>query len=95
MGETYAAHNALTFILQELGSYIGTGEKLIRPALRSPVVRNRHMALSVLEKWLDSSGAQSIQEMSPELGEYLKSLLPDEVREDLRQRIERMFEKKA
>lgn len=95
LGEAYAAHNALTFILQELGSYIGTGEKLIRPALRSPVVSNRHMALSVLEKWLDSSGAQSIQEMSPELGEYLKSLLPDEVREDLRQRMKQMFAKKA
>ncbi|MDE6052662.1 MAG: hypothetical protein K2G55_02620 [Lachnospiraceae bacterium] len=91
LGEAYEAHNALTMILQELGDKAGIGEKLIKPALKSPVVSNRHMALSALEKWLDSSKAQTIQEMSPELGEYLASLLPDEVREDLRQRMEQML----
>ncbi|MDE5823843.1 MAG: hypothetical protein K2H91_04060, partial [Lachnospiraceae bacterium] len=92
LGEAYEAHNALTMILQELGDKAGIGEKLIKPALKSPVVSNRHMALSALEKWLDSSKAQTIQEMSPELGEYLASLLPDEVREDLRQRMEQMLD---
>ncbi|MDE7415527.1 MAG: hypothetical protein K2N44_04295 [Lachnospiraceae bacterium] len=92
LGEAYEAHNALTMILQELGDKAGIGEKLIKPALKSPVVSNRHMALSALEKWLDSSKAQTIQEMSPELGEYLASLLPDEVRGDLRQRMEQMLD---
>jgi len=91
LGEAYEAHNALTMILQELGDKAGIGEKLIKPALKSPVVSNRHMALSVFEKWLDRSKAQTIQEMSPELGEYLESLLSDEVREDLRQRMEQML----
>lgn len=91
LGEAYEAHNALTMILQQLGDKVGTGEKLIGHALKSPVVSNRHAALTVLEKWLDSSKAQTIQEMSPELGEYLEGLLPDEVRGEFRQRMEQLL----
>lgn len=88
-GDAYEKHRALTLILQELRGRIGTGEKLIRPALKSPVVSNRNMALSAMEEWTKSTG-QTLREISPELSEYLQRIWQDEVREDVRQRMEQI-----
>ena len=89
-GEGFEAHQALTMILQELRSRIHIGENLIQPALKSPVVSNRNAALSVLEAWMNTSG-QAIQEISPQWAQYLEVLQHDEVREDIRKRIEQIL----
>jgi hypothetical protein len=51
MGEEYNTHSCLDFILQELGKFPGHGFELIKTGLRSPVIRNRHMALKALSAW--------------------------------------------
>lgn len=51
MGPEYQAHQHLDAILQELGRFPGLGWPLVTAGLRSPVIRNRHMAVSVLEQW--------------------------------------------
>ena len=51
MGAAYKHHGALDFVLQELGRFPGLGWPLIAAGLRSPVIRNRNMALRALEGW--------------------------------------------
>lgn len=51
MGPQYQQHSALDFILQDLKGFPGQGWTLIRTGLKSPVTRNRHMALNALEAW--------------------------------------------
>ena len=50
-GPEFRAHNALDFIVQDLGRFPGRGWTLLATALRSPVVRNRNMALRALDQW--------------------------------------------
>jgi hypothetical protein len=51
LGPEWAAHQALDFIVQDLNRFPGRGWPLIRAALRSPVVRNRNMAVNTLFGW--------------------------------------------
>ncbi|MGV8038763.1 MAG: hypothetical protein AB2L07_01300 [Thermoanaerobaculaceae bacterium] len=51
VGKEYEAHQCLDFIVQDLGRYPGQGWPLIAAALKSPVVRNRYMALKALSRW--------------------------------------------
>lgn len=51
LGPEFTHHNALNFVLQELVRFPGTGWKLIKTGLRSPVVRNRNMAVRALAAW--------------------------------------------
>ncbi|MEZ0580087.1 hypothetical protein [Nocardioides sp. MH1] len=51
LGPEWRAHSALDWSLQALGDHPGVGAELITTGLRSPVVRNRNMALTALGKW--------------------------------------------
>jgi hypothetical protein len=51
VGKGYEIHHCVDFIVQDLGRYPGEGWPLIATALRSPVVRNRNMALKALSQW--------------------------------------------
>lgn len=51
MGEAFKAHRGLDFILQELREWPGHGYKLICTGLKSPVTRNRNLALKALKVW--------------------------------------------
>jgi hypothetical protein len=51
LGEKYAAHQALEWVLQELKRFPGRGWRLIEVGLRSPVVRGRNFALNALFEW--------------------------------------------
>ncbi|QDO87386.1 hypothetical protein FNH13_02755 [Ornithinimicrobium ciconiae] len=51
LGVGFSAHRALDWTLQALRNYPGVGGDLVGAALRSPVVRNRNMALNVLQAW--------------------------------------------
>lgn len=51
LGEPWNAHFALDWTLQALGDHPGVGADLLLTALRSPVTRNRNLALRALEQW--------------------------------------------
>ena len=51
LGEKYAAHHALDWILQDLKRFPGHGWEFIKIGLQSPVTRNRNMALNALLEW--------------------------------------------
>lgn len=51
LGPEFKHHSALDFVLQELPRFPGTGWKLIKTGLQSPVVRNRNMAVRALAAW--------------------------------------------
>ena len=51
LGEEFWAHSALDFIVQDLNRFPGVGWTLVQTALRSPVIRNRNMALRALNGW--------------------------------------------
>ena len=51
LGPNFQHHNALDFVLQELGRFPGKGWPLIRAGLHSPSVRNRNMAVRALASW--------------------------------------------
>jgi len=51
LGPAYAQHAALAAVLQDLGRFPSIGWPLVEAGLRSPVVRNRHMALKTLSGW--------------------------------------------
>lgn len=51
LGQEYQLHSCLDFIIQDLDKFPGKGNKLILTALKSPVVRNRNMAIKALNGW--------------------------------------------
>lgn len=51
LGADFRQHSALDFILQGLGEFSGKGWSLVEAGIRSPVTRNRNMALKVLAAW--------------------------------------------
>jgi hypothetical protein len=57
------SHQCLDFILQELGKFPGLGWSLLEAGLKSPVVRNRHWVLNVLERWGKRRWPQTAWEM--------------------------------
>lgn len=51
LGPGWEHHSCLDFVLQELRRFSGQGSRLIQAGLRSPVVRNRNMAVAALSAW--------------------------------------------
>ena len=51
LGKKYNWHSCLDFVVQELKNFPRKGILLILTALKSPVVRNRNMALNALSSW--------------------------------------------
>jgi len=51
MGPAFRHHGALDFIVQGLRHFPGKGWVFVRCALRSPVIRNRNMAIRALADW--------------------------------------------
>lgn len=84
VGPAYAQHSHLDFILQELPRFPGKGWDLIRTGLRSPVVRNRNMALRALSAW-------PRDQWEPEAEMALRRALREEPEEDVRERIQRVL----
>lgn len=84
LGPAHAAHNHLDFLLQELGRFPGRGWDLIRAGLRSPVVRNRNIALSALSSW-------GRENWAPDTEMALRRALREEPEGDVRLRIERVL----
>lgn len=51
VGPAWAHHIHLDFVLQDLRRFPGKGWPLLRAGVRSPVVRNRNLALRAFSKW--------------------------------------------
>jgi hypothetical protein len=51
LGPEFRPHQALDWILQDLRRFPHHGWRLIEAGLRSPVVRNRNMAINALAAW--------------------------------------------
>lgn len=82
LGPGYEAHGALDWLLQDLKRFPGRGWELISAGLRSPVVRNRNMALQAFLAWpRDRWPAEALG--------LLKGAAQAEPDKDLRGRIEK------
>ncbi len=90
--ELQREHQCLEHVLAELGPYPNMGAKLLEAALQSPVVRERSMALSVLEKWSEDLWV-SVWHISPSVGGVLKRIALEEVDEELRMRMVKLLSK--
>lgn len=84
LGPEHSPHNQLDFILQDLRRFPGRGWDFIRSGLRSPVVRNRNMALVSLAAW-------GRENWVPETEMALRRALREEPRADVRERLEKVL----
>lgn len=78
LGPEFQAHSALDFVLQDIRRFPGKGWPLIRAGLRSPVTRNRNMAVRALGAW-DRTKWPGETEL------LLRHALKDEPNEDTRE----------
>jgi hypothetical protein len=83
-GRGFEHHRCLSFVLQELNRFPGWGAKLIDIGLRSPVVRNRNMAIAALAAW-------SGEGLSTEVRNSLEQAAQCEPDEGIRDRMQRVL----
>ncbi|HEX6276428.1 MAG TPA: HEAT repeat domain-containing protein [Polyangiaceae bacterium] len=81
LGPKWVSHGYLDFVLQELGRFPEKGWPLIRAGLRSPVTRNRHMALRALSTW-------ELSTRPADANAVLRKALQDEPDDDVREELE-------
>lgn len=62
LGPEFRTHSALDFILQDLGRFPGHGVRLLLAGLRSPVVRNRNMAIKAASEWTIAKWPKALHE---------------------------------
>lgn len=78
-GPKWNVHRHLDSLLQELKRFPETGWSLLKAALRSPVIRNRQMALNALEAW-------PLNSLSVHL-HYIEECVESEPYEEVQQRL--------
>ncbi|MDQ2088468.1 hypothetical protein [Marimonas arenosa] len=84
LGPDWHRFQALDFIVQELQRFPGKGWPLIRAALRSPVIRNRNMAVRALTAW-DKS------DWPPDAVPLLRQATRDEPDDDVRDQLDALL----
>jgi len=84
----YEPHRCLDFVLQDLGRFPGHGVPLIEVGLRSPVVRNRTMALPALSQWGPDKWPKGIDRM-------LRDALAKEPEADLKEKMHKVLDGKS
>lgn len=84
LGGGYEQHSCLDFFLQELRRFPGEGATLIEAGLKSPVVRNRNMAVAALAGW---SRADWPREVEQRLEDAARCEPNEDVRERMRKAI--------
>lgn len=78
LGRGYEQHSCLDFILQELRRFPLKGTTLIEAGLKSPVVRNRNMAVAALARWSRADWPRGVEQR---LEEAVRCEPIEEVRE--------------
>ena len=84
LGRAFEQHSCLDFVLHELRCFPGWGAKLIDAGLRSPVVRNRNMAVAALSAW-------SVEGLAGELKDSLEQAAECEPDDGVRERMQRLL----
>ena len=84
LGIEYASHSALDSILQDLGNFPGKGWDFIKAGLRSPVIRNRNMAVRALSEW-------GRDNWPDEAMEQVKKAIAEEPKADVQERMENVL----
>ncbi|GAB3251043.1 hypothetical protein [Nocardioides dilutus] len=69
LGPGWQAHAALDWSLQALRDHPGIGAELVLAGLRSPVIRNRNMALNCLKEWPRERWPEGAIELARRLAE--------------------------
>lgn len=82
LGRGFEPHSCLDYVLQDLRRFPGRGAKLIEAGLKSPVVRNRNMAVNALAAW-------SREDWPSGLEEALEGAVGCEPKEDVRERMQK------
>lgn len=80
LGRGFEQHSCLGFILQELHGFPGRGAKLIEAGLKSPVVRNRNLAVATLAGW----SREAWGDMEKSLEEAARCEPDDDVRDRIK-----------
>ena len=84
LGPAFQQHQALDFVLQGLRDQPGLGWPLVRAGLRSPVVRNRNLAIRALDGWGRAA-------WPPEAEPLLRRALGEEPNADTREWLRRVL----
>lgn len=84
MGPKWNSHRQLDSVLQELKRFPQMGWPLLKAALQSPVIRNRHMAINALEAWPRDSLSVHRQ--------YIEECANGESCEEVQQRLKKLQE---
>jgi hypothetical protein len=82
LGRGFEPHSCLGYVLQDLRRFPGRGAKMIEAGLKSPVVRNRNMAVNALAAW-------SREDWPSRLTEALERAVGCEPKEDVRERMQK------
>lgn len=82
LGRGFEQHSCLDYVLQDLRRFPGRGARLIEAGLKSPVVRNRNMALNALAAWAQG-------DWPTRLKEALERAIQCEPKEDVRERMQK------
>lgn len=83
-GDNYNTHASLEYATTFLEKHPKFGEKIIQTALRSPVTRNRNMAIKVLDKW-------NKENWSTEIEREVRLLCEVEPNDDTKENIKRLL----
>jgi hypothetical protein len=84
LGRGFEPHSCLDYILQELGRFPGRGAALIEAGLKSPVVRNRNLAVAAL-------AACQRADLSSQLENSLAQAAACEPNESVRERMQKVL----
>jgi hypothetical protein len=84
LGRGFEQHSCLDYVLQDLRRFPGKGGALIEAGLKSPVVRNRNMAVAALAAW-------SRGEWPGGLDRALERAAGCEPNEDVRERMQKVL----
>ena len=80
----YQQHSELSYVLQDLNRFAGTGVSLIKAGLRSPVIHNRNMAIRALKGWPK-------EDRPAELRALLEAAYEQEPEENVRERLQALL----
>lgn len=93
-GKEYINYHILIAIVQLLKRYPGKGDRLLKTALRAPVINNRNIALTVLEEWVEKQN-DSLEKLYPEYYSILKELILIEPEASIRTRMEKLIQSQS
>lgn len=84
LGKGFEPHSCLDYVLQELRRFPGRGRGLVGAGLKSPVVRNRNIAVAALVAW-------PREDWPGGLDRWLQEATGCEPKDDVRERMQKVL----